>query len=61
MSLFCLGLKRQVEAKREALEKLKANSTVRETQAEIYSLEQDAYEEARKLKVGLLVSYPQLT
>lgn len=41
---------RQAEAKQEALEKMKANSVVRETQAEIYALEQDSYEEARKLK-----------
>ncbi|KAG0151396.1 hypothetical protein CROQUDRAFT_36955 [Cronartium quercuum f. sp. fusiforme G11] len=45
-----IRINRQVEAKREALEKLRANSTVRETQAEIFSLEQEAYEEARKVK-----------
>jgi hypothetical protein len=30
---------------------MKANSTARENQAEIYSLDQSAYEEARKIKV----------
>ncbi|WAQ90691.1 hypothetical protein PtA15_13A90 [Puccinia triticina] len=45
-----IRVNRQVEAKKDALEKMKANSTARENQAEIYSLEQSAYEEARKIK-----------
>ncbi|KAA1075852.1 hypothetical protein PGT21_028429 [Puccinia graminis f. sp. tritici] len=45
-----LRVHRQVEAKKDALEKMKANSTARENQAEIYSLDQSAYEEARKIK-----------
>lgn len=45
-----IRLNRQIEAKKDALEKLKSNSTARENQAEIYALEQLAYEEARKIK-----------
>ncbi|PLW13343.1 hypothetical protein PCANC_14680 [Puccinia coronata f. sp. avenae] len=43
-------LHRQIEAKKDALEKIKATSTARENQAEIYSVEQSAFEEARKIK-----------
>ncbi|MBW0472784.1 hypothetical protein O181_012499 [Austropuccinia psidii MF-1] len=45
-----MRVNRQVEAKRDTLEKMKASSTMRETQAEIYSLEQASYEEAREIK-----------
>ncbi|KAI7957017.1 hypothetical protein MJO28_004112 [Puccinia striiformis f. sp. tritici] len=45
-----IRVNRLVEAKKDALEKMKVNSTARENQAEIYTLEQSAYEEARKIK-----------
>lgn len=45
-----IRVNRQIEAKKDALEKMKANSAARENQAEIYGLEQSAYEEARKIK-----------
>ncbi|KNZ44804.1 uncharacterized protein VP01_87g7 [Puccinia sorghi] len=53
-----LCLNRQIEAKKDALEKLKSNSTARENQAEIYALEQLAYEEARKIKARPSPSIP---
>jgi hypothetical protein len=54
-----VGLHRQIEAKKDALEKIKATSTARENQAEIYSVEQSAFEEARKIKVCLLGPTPK--
>lgn len=43
-------LHRQIETKKEGLEKLKSSCNAREIQAELYTIEQDSYEEAKKFK-----------